>query len=44
MALLYDLIKIGIVNYENIPATTIKYGKEILDKIEKLEKAIEIKK
>lgn len=35
---------IGIVNYENIPATTIKYGKEILDKIEKLEKAIEIKK
>lgn len=35
---------IGVVNYENIPATTIKYGKEILDKIETLEKEFETKK
>jgi predicted nucleic-acid-binding Zn-ribbon protein len=31
---------IGITNYENVPATTIKYGKEILDKLNRMELAL----
>lgn len=28
---------IGITNYENTPGTTIKYGNEILDKLNRIE-------
>ncbi len=31
---------IGITNYENVPATTIKYGKEILDKLGRMEQTL----
>ena len=32
---------IGITTMENSPATIVKYGKEILDKLEMLEKEIQ---
>ena len=34
---------IGITTMENSPATIVKYGKEILDKLEMLEKEIQKK-
>lgn len=34
---------IGITTMENPPATIVKYGKEILDKLEMLEKEIQKK-
>jgi predicted nucleic-acid-binding Zn-ribbon protein len=31
---------IGVINHENVPATTIKYGKEILDKLGRMEQTL----
>jgi predicted nucleic-acid-binding Zn-ribbon protein len=34
-------LSLGITTIENSPATIVKYGKEILDKLEMLEKEIQ---